>query len=161
MNLRIGNGWDIHRLIEGRRLIIGGVIIPHEKGEDAHSDGDVLLHALIDALLGSIASGDIGSHFPPSDDRWKDADSAYLLTLVMEELHQKGARPINIDCTVILQEPKLRPYVSSIRAHIARLVDLPFEAVSVKAKTAEHILGELGRGEAIEAHATVLVSLDS
>ncbi|AEC02802.1 2-C-methyl-D-erythritol 2,4-cyclodiphosphate synthase [Parasphaerochaeta coccoides] len=157
MSFRIGNGWDLHRLTTGRNLMLGGVLIPHDKGEDAHSDGDVLIHAIIDALLGSMAKGDIGNHFPPHDDRWKDADSSYLLTLVMETLKEEGLSVVNIDTTVILQEPHLQPYILDIRKTLARLMGLSVSVISVKAKTAEHILGELGSGDAIEAQATVLV----
>lgn len=157
MGFRIGNGWDLHRLTTGRKLLIGGITIAHDKGEDAHSDGDVLIHAIIDALLGSVAKGDIGTHFPPSDERWKNADSGYLLTLVIEMLKEDGLSVVNLDSTVILQTPYLQPHIPAIRENLARLIGLPVSSVSVKAKTAEHILGELGSGDAIEAQATVLV----
>lgn len=151
--MRIGQGFDLHRLKEGRRLLLGGVEIPSDMGEDAHSDGDVLLHALIDALLGSKALGDIGQHFPPSDMRYKDMDSRELLkrTLALAPFHI-----INIDCNIILQMPKLSPHIMDIRKSLAALLDMDVSDISVKAKTAEHILGELGRGEAIAAEVTLL-----
>lgn len=152
--MRIGSGWDLHRLVEGRKLMIGGLEIPSPVGEEAHSDGDVLVHALIDAILGAYAKGDIGSHFPPSDDRWKDADSKALLESVLEECTPSF---INIDCTVILQKPRLREHVDAIRASLAKLLSIDIQQVSVKAKTAEHCLAELGEGRAIEASVTLLV----
>lgn len=157
MNLRIGQGYDIHRLVEGRPLILGGVTVPHSKGCDAHSDGDVLIHCLIDALLGAAALGDIGSHFPPSDERWKDADSRDLLAAVMEELHREGWRPVNIDTTVILERPRLRGYIDEMRRELARLTSLELGAVSVKAKTKER-QDAAGRGEAVEAQGAVLLA---
>ena len=153
--MRIGSGWDLHRLAPGRKLILGGVVIPSEKGEVAHSDGDVLIHALIDAILGSCARGDIGSHFPPSDKKWKDADSRLLLKSVLEETAPSFC---NIDCTIVLQEPKLRGHIDSIRASLAQLLGTDISLVSVKAKTAEGILGELGSGDAVEAFVTILVN---
>ena len=153
--MRVGTGYDLHRMVEGRPFYLGGVIIPSEKGEEAHSDGDVLLHALIDAILGSCADGDIGSHFPPGDMKWKDADSKALLKAVLEDCPTGF---INIDCTIVLQRPKLREHVDSIRASLAQLLDIDVQLVSVKAKTAEHCLAELGSGEAISASVTILTS---
>lgn len=152
--MRIGQGFDLHRLVAGRRLLLGGVEIPSEKGEDGHSDGDVLLHAVIDALLGAEALGDIGQHFPPSDMAYKDADSKKLLK---ETLKLTKCSLVNLDATVILQSPKLAPHILSIRESLATLLDVDISAVSVKAKTAEHILGELGRGDAVIAEVAVLV----
>lgn len=153
--MRIGTGWDIHRLVEKRPLMIGGVQVPHTLGESGHSDGDVLIHAIIDALLGAAALGDIGSHFPPTDPRWKDVSSLELLSITLDRL--SGWEIVNLDTTVILERPKLRPHIETIRASIARACDIPLENVSVKAKTAEGILGELGTGDAIIAQASVLL----
>ena len=156
MTIRIGQGYDIHRLTEGRPLILGGVEIPSPKGCEAHSDGDVLIHALIDAFLGAAALGDIGAHFPPSDDRWKDADSKMLLSSIMELLRVKGWKPVNIDSSVILETPRLRPHIDEIRSSLARLTGLSLSEVSVKAKTKEK-QDSTGRGEAIEAQGIVLI----
>lgn len=152
--MRIGSGYDIHVLAPGRPLMLGGVEIPSPKGEVAHSDGDVLIHALIDAILGAYARGDIGSHFPPSDERWKDADSGRLLSIVLDE-----CRPtiVNIDCTVFLEKPRLREYVDMIRESLSHLLSLEAGRISVKAKTAEKCFGELGRGDAVVAAVTILV----
>ncbi|WP_332447055.1 2-C-methyl-D-erythritol 2,4-cyclodiphosphate synthase [Sphaerochaeta sp.] len=155
--MRIGNGWDVHRLVAGRTLIVGGVTIPSEKGETGHSDGDVLTHAIIDALLGAVAQGDIGSHFPDTDPEFKDADSLTLLARVMQE-DLRTYQIINIDTTVILQRPKLREYVAAIRESLSHVLHVEVSCISVKAKTAEGILGELGSGDAIVAQATVLIS---
>ena len=153
--MRVGTGYDLHRMVEGRPFYLGGVIIPSEKGEEAHSDGDVLLHALIDAVLGSCADGDIGSHFPPEDDKWKDADSRMLLKAVLDDTK---AEIINIDATVFLERPKLRPHVDEVRASLAALLGLDIKAVSLKAKTVEGCLGELGTGDAVAAAVTILVN---
>ncbi|MPM26474.1 2-C-methyl-D-erythritol 2,4-cyclodiphosphate synthase [bioreactor metagenome] len=155
--MRVGTGWDLHRLVSKRALVLGGVVIPSDKGEAAHSDGDVLVHAIIDALLGSLAKGDIGSHFPDTDPAYKDADSMQLLKKVLaEDLPPYHIE--NIDTTLILQTPKLRPHIEAIRENLAKAMGLKFEQVSVKAKTAEGILGELGSGDAVIAQATVLIS---
>ncbi|MBO8469905.1 MAG: 2-C-methyl-D-erythritol 2,4-cyclodiphosphate synthase [Spirochaetes bacterium] len=151
--MRIGIGNDIHRLIEGRPLILGGVEIPYSKGEDAHSDGDVLVHAIIDAILGACAKGDIGTLFPPSDERYKDADSLQLLKQAVE---YTGARIINIDSSITLEEPKLRPYITAMRERIAEVLSIDIDRVSIKAKTNEG-LDETGKGNAISAIAVVLV----
>ena len=153
---RVGEGWDVHRLVEGRRLLLGGLEIPFERGELGHSDGDVLLHALIDALLGAAALGDIGAHFPPSDARWKDADSLLLLARTVALVDAEGWRIVNADCTVVLERPRLRPHVEAIRARVAAALGLEVGRVSVKAKTAEG-LGPIGSGEAVEARALVLI----
>lgn len=152
--MRIGQGFDLHRLIPGRPLIVGGVTIPAEKGEDGHSDGDVLLHAIIDAILGAKALGDIGTYFPPSDEKWKGADSAILLQKTLEIAQ---VEIMNLDSTIILQHPKLGPYISDIRNNLALLLSVEVSAISVKAKTAEHILGELGAGDAIIAEVSLLL----
>ena len=154
--MRIGTGWDIHRLEKNRKLFIGGVEIPSELGCIAHSDGDVLTHALIDALLGAAALGDIGMLFPDSDVNYKDAFSMDLLLRVITLIRKSGYRIINIDATVILEKPKLRPYIDEIRESIAVCIGIDVSAVSVKAKTAEG-LGAVGEGEAIEARAVVLI----
>ncbi len=155
--MRIGSGWDIHRLQEGATLILGGVVIPSSKGLVAHSDGDVLIHAIIDAILGAVAQGDIGTHFPDTDPRYKRVSSVELLNHVVKKLLPPFVIN-NIDTTIILQEPKLRPHIDSIRYSLADLLEIPIDCVSVKAKTAEGVLGELGNGDAIEAHATVLLT---
>ena len=152
--MRIGQGWDVHRMVPGRALMLGGIQIPSEKGEDGHSDGDVLLHALIDALLGVDAKGDIGSHFPPSDMRWKDADSKRLLGIVLEDFNH---RIVNVDSTIVLERPHLRKHIDSIRASLASLLGIDIKDVSVKAKTAEHLFSELGDGDAITATVVILV----
>ncbi len=157
MNLRIGQGYDIHRLVRDRKFILGGVEIPSALGCDAHSDGDVLIHAIIDALLGAVSLGDIGSHFPPSDSRWKDADSSGLLRHVMGLLRDRGWEPVNLDTTVILETPRLRPHIDDIRLSLSRMTGIPFDAVSVKAKTKEK-QDAVGEGRAVEALAAVLVT---
>lgn len=153
---RIGEGWDIHPLVPSRKLLIGGIHIAHDKGEAGHSDGDVLWHAITDALLGAASLGDIGSHFPPSDARWKDADSGHLAKLAADLVAANGWTVGNIDCTVILESPRLGPYRDAIRANIARVLDVPDASVSMKAKTNEGF-GEIGAGNAIEARAVVLL----
>lgn len=154
--MRVGSGWDLHLLVEGRPLMIGGVRIPSPKGEKAHSDGDVLLHAVIDALLGACALGDIGTHFPPSEPQWKDADSRDLLRRSLVLVEEAGYRVGNLDCTVVLQIPKLGPHKETIRKRMAEDLGIPASAVSVKAKTKEGV-DAAGRGEAVEAFASVLV----
>jgi 2-C-methyl-D-erythritol 2,4-cyclodiphosphate synthase len=143
-------------MAEGRRMVLGGVEIPHGKGPVGHSDGDVLLHALADALLGAAALGDIGSHFPDTDARWKGADSASLLAHVIELVRERGFSLTNIDATVVAEEPKIGPHREAIRARLAEILSLPLDAVSVKAKTNEG-LGDIGRGEAMACHAVVLL----
>ena len=155
--MRIGTGGAVHRLTPGRKLILGGVIIPSEKGEIAHSDGDVLIHAIIDALLGALAKGDIGSHFPDSDPKYKDSNSIDLLKEVLEQ-DLPPYHIVNLDTTIILQKPKLREHIDAIRTNLAKALQLELNKVSVKAKTAETILGELGSGDAIIAQASVLIS---
>ncbi len=156
MNLRIGEGWDVHALVEGRKLIIGGVDIPFVMGLLGHSDADVLLHAIADALLGAAALGDIGMHFPDTDDSFKAADSVSLLIEVAGRVRASGFEIGNLDSTVIAQAPRLMPYISAMRAKIAQALTLRLEQVNVKAKTAER-MGPVGLGQAIEARAVVLL----
>ncbi len=153
---RIGNGFDVHRLTEGRKCIICGVEIPYERGLLGHSDADVALHAFSDALLGAAAMGDIGQHFPDTDERWRGADSRMLLRRVAEIIGEKGYRPVNVDVTIIAQAPKMRPYIDAMRANIAADLGLDIDAVGVKATTTER-LGFTGRGEGIAAQATALI----
>jgi len=153
---RIGEGWDIHPLVEGRKLLIGGVHVPHDRGEAGHSDGDVLWHAITDALLGAAGLGDIGNHFPSSDKAWKDADSGKLAGAAAGKVAAEGWSVGNIDCTVILERPRLGPYRDDIRDSIAAVLGLPRDVISVKAKTNEGF-GEIGSGDAVEARAVVLL----
>lgn len=154
--MRIGHGYDVHRLVKGRRLILGGVDIPYEKGLDGHSDADVLAHAVMDALLGAAALGDIGKLFPDNDDRYLGADSIGLLKTVAAVLAGHGWRLGNLDATVIAQRPKLAPYIDAMRACIAAALGADISAVSVKATTEEH-LGFTGDGSGIAAHAVCLL----
>lgn len=155
-NLRIGHGYDVHRLTAGRRLVLGGVDIPYEKGLLGHSDADVLLHAISDALLGAAALGDIGKHFPDNDQSYKDADSLVLLSEVGRILFDAGYKPSNIDATVIAQAPKLAPHIQTMRKNIANALNIEPDAVSVKATTEER-LGFTGSGEGISAHAVCII----
>jgi len=155
-DVRVGNGFDVHALVEGRPLVLGGVVVPYERGLDGHSDADVLLHAVCDAILGALALGDIGMHFPDSDARWKDADSRVLLRHVVSLATARGYRVGNLDVTVIAQAPKVAPYVPAMRANLAADLDCDEGDVSVKATTTER-LGFAGRGEGIAAMATVLL----
>lgn len=154
--IRIGQGFDVHQLVEGRRCIIGGVDIPHDKGLLGHSDADVLLHAICDALIGAAALGDIGKHFPDSDERYKGIDSRELLRHVARLLKAKHFSIVNIDATVIAQAPKLAPYIEQMRAHIAEDCQILLDTVNVKATTTEK-LGFTGRGEGIAAEAVCLI----
>lgn len=154
--MRIGTGYDVHRLTENRRLIIGGVDIPYEKGLLGHSDADVLLHAIMDALLGAAALGDIGQHFPDSDDRYKGADSRGLLKACGELLKAEGYTVGNIDATIIAQRPKMRPHIEAMRRNIAETLAIPFEDCHVKATTEEG-LGFTGNGDGIAAQAVCLL----
>lgn len=155
--MRIGQGFDIHALAAGRKLVIGGVTIPFERGLVGHSDADVLLHAICDALIGAAALGDIGKHFPDTDARYAGIDSRKLLREVAQLLRARGFLVTNIDSTVIAQAPKLAPFIDAMRDNIAADVGIPVNDVSVKAKTAER-LGAIGRGEGIAAEAVVLIS---
>ena len=155
--MRIGHGYDVHRLVEGRSLVLGGVRIPFEKGLDGHSDADVLTHAVMDALLGAAAMGDIGKLFPDTDDRYLGADSIALLREVDRRLTEAGYRLGNLDVTVIAQRPKLAPYINQMRQNLAAALHTELQNVSVKATTEEH-LGFTGSGEGIAAHAVCLLT---
>ena len=155
--IRVGLGYDIHRLIEGRRLLLGGVELPFEKGEDGHSDGDVLYHAITDAILGASGLGDIGSFFPPEDMKWKDADSAELLKTVMQKVRDAGWHIENLDCVVKLEKPKFIPYRQQVIESIARTLDVAPDQVFVKAKTGEK-LPPVGTRDAVEATVVCLLS---
>lgn len=154
--IRIGHGYDVHRLTEGRRLILGGVDIPYEKGLLGHSDADVLVHAVMDSMLGALALGDIGKLFPDSDSRYKGADSLELLKRVTEIIAENGFGVGNIDCTVICQSPKLAPHIEKMRENIAAAADCDISQISVKATTEEG-LGFTGTGEGIAAHAVCIL----
>ena len=154
--MRIGHGVDVHRLVAGRPLILCGVIIPYEKGLLGHSDADVATHALMDALLGAAAMGDIGKLFPDTEEQYRGADSMLLLDEVIARLHAQGLRPSNVDVTIMMQRPKLRPYIELMRANIARHLALPQDQVSVKATTTEQ-LGYEGEGLGVTAHAVCLL----
>lgn len=156
MKFRIGHGYDVHRLTEGRALILGGVNIPYEKGLSGHSDADVLVHALMDAMLGAAALGDIGKLFPDNDDRFLGADSIELLKKVTQKLFENGYVLSNADCTVIAQRPKLAPYIDEMRDRIAKAIKTESKNISVKATTEEK-LGFTGEGLGIAAHAVVLI----
>lgn len=157
MKLRIGQGYDVHRLVAGRRLVLGGVEVPSPLGLDGHSDADVLLHALGDALLGAAGLGDLGELFPPCEARWKDADSADLLRRILERVTSRGWRVINCDLTLIAEAPKLSPHRLAIRSRIAELLGVTADEVGLKATTHER-LGALGRGEGMAALAVVLLA---
>lgn len=150
MSTLVGIGYDSHRLAAGRRLVIGGVEIPGELGLEGHSDADVLAHAVTDALLGAAGLGDIGEHFPDSDERWRDADSIELLAQVVHRLREAGLEPVNVDCTVVMERPKLAPHRGAIRERLAGTLGLAVQRVSVKASTGEGI-GFVGRGEGVAA----------
>ena len=154
--MRIGHGYDVHRLTDGRALIIGGVNIPHTKGLLGHSDADVLVHAVMDALIGAMAMGDIGKLFPDSDPQYKGADSLVLLARVSELVKSRGMKISNIDSTVLAQAPKLAPHIPAMRENIARVLSIPVDSVSVKATTEEG-LGFTGDGSGIAAHAVCLL----
>lgn len=154
--MRIGHGYDVHRLVGGRPLILGGVEVPSEVGLDGHSDADVLAHAIADALLGAAALGDIGAHFPDTDERWRGADSIELLRVVVGRVAEAGWAVGNVDATVVLQRPKLRPHVDAMRARLAEALGVTPGAVSVKATTGEG-MGFVGTGEGAAAHAVCLL----
>ena len=156
--IRIGHGYDVHKLVEGRRLIIGGVDIPHDKGLLGHSDADVLIHAVMDALLGAVGKGDIGKHFPDSDEQFKGISSMNLLVRVKKILDEAGASVVNLDSTVILQKPKVAGFIDKMRDNIAFALGVNVTRVNVKATTEEY-LGFTGREEGVAAHAVVLVEL--
>lgn len=154
---RTGIGYDVHRFAEGRRLVLGGVEIPHDRGLDGHSDADVVLHAVADAILGAAALGDIGTHFPPSDKRWRGADSRMLLRTVAGRVRDAGWMVVNIDITVIAEAPKINPHVALMRTELGRCLDLDGRAISLKATTNEG-MGFIGRGEGIGAIATAMIA---
>lgn len=154
--MRIGHGYDVHRLVENRKLILGGAQIPYEKGLLGHSDADVLLHAVSDALLGAAALGDIGKHFPDTDPAYKDADSRKLLRHVIALIKGKGYKVVNIDCTVIAQRPKLKEYIETMRDNIAKDCNVDISCINVKATTEEG-LGFTGDGSGIAAHAVCII----
>lgn len=156
--IRIGQGFDAHRFAPGRRLVLGGVHVPHEQGLLGHSDADVLAHAITDAVLGAMALGDLGTHFPPSDERWRDADSLGLLREACRLAAERGGRPVQVDAILFLEAPKIAPYVAVMRAQIAESMGLSVDAVSVKATTTEG-MGFVGRGEGAAASAVVLMSV--
>ena len=156
MNIRIGNGYDIHKLVAGRPLILGGVDIPHVRGLLGHSDADVLTHAIMDALLGALSLGDIGHYFPPNDPKWKGADSIILLEQVLTIIHSKGWKIGNIDSTIVAEQPKLKPYLDSMRSSLATAMAIENDRISIKATTNEK-LGPAGREEGICAYAVALL----
>lgn len=159
MSFRIGHGYDVHALAEGRRLVLGGVEIAHTKGCIAHSDGDVVIHALCDALLGAAALGDIGLHFPDTSGEFAGIDSKILLRRVVGMLRAEGYRIVNVDCTIAMQRPKLRPHIDAMRAALATAMEIGVDCVSVKATTTEH-LGFEGREEGVSTTAVALISRD-
>jgi 2-C-methyl-D-erythritol 2,4-cyclodiphosphate synthase len=154
--VRTGHGFDAHRLVEGRKLILGGVDVPYEKGALGHSDADVLAHAISDALLGAAALGDLGGHFPDTDERWKNADSMELLGHCRAEVHRAGYRVENVDATIVVQQPKLAPFITRMRENVAMRLGISLNQVSVKAKTSEG-MGYTGDGSGIAAFAVALV----
>lgn len=156
MNFRIGTGYDLHVLTPGKNLILGGISIDSDKGAKGHSDADVLIHAITDALLGSVAAGDLGAYFPDSDNTWKGVSSKVFLLKALELVNQYGYAVSNIDTTVLLEQPKIRPYIRRIRENLSRISGIPAERISVKATTHEKT-GAVGRGEAIACHAAVLI----
>ncbi len=159
MNIRIGNGYDIHQLVTGRPLILGGIEVPHSSGLLGHSDADVLIHAIMDALLGALGMGDIGHYFPPSDPKWKGADSKILMEQVAAIIQSAGWKIGNIDSTVVAEQPKLKPHLKPMRNAIAKILQIEIEQISIKATTNEK-LGPVGREEGICAYAVVLLIKD-
>jgi 2-C-methyl-D-erythritol 2,4-cyclodiphosphate synthase len=157
LNFRTGFGFDVHAFVEGRKLIIGGIEIQFDKGLEGHSDADVLLHAICDAMLGALALGDIGIHFPNTDERWKDADSKLLLKHVNELINSKGYELGNLDCVLAMEKPKISPYVEQIRDQISELLHADADQISIKATTTEK-LGFVGRTEGVVSFATVLLT---
>jgi 2-C-methyl-D-erythritol 2,4-cyclodiphosphate synthase len=157
MAFRIGQGWDSHRMAAGRPLILGGVTVPSERGLDGHSDADILLHAITDALLGAIAMGDIGMHFPDTDPRWKGEASDQFLQHAHNLVREAGFAIVNVDSTIVLQTPKLKDFRALIRQNVAKILQLPIDKVNVKFKTAEKV-GPVGEGLSAEAQAVVLLA---
>lgn len=156
MTIRIGTGFDVHALVPGRALILGGVHVPHDRGLDGHSDADVLIHAIGDAILGALALGDLGRHFPDTDPKWKGADSRKLLRRIVALMTERGYAIGNVDATIIAQAPKLAPHIGAMRQHLAADLECTLDDVSVKSTTTEK-LGYTGRGEGIAAQAVVLL----
>lgn len=154
--LRIGNGYDVHKLVEGRKLILGGVEIPHTKGVLGHSDGDVLIHAIMDAMLGALALGDIGQYFPDTDMKYENIDSTILLTRVKELIAERGYRVINLDSIIVLQKPKVKPYIEAMRKRVAEVLEIDIDQVSVKATTEEK-LGFTGDESGVKSYCVVLL----
>lgn len=159
MDIRIGCGYDVHALADGLRLVLCGVEVPHSKGCVAHSDGDVAIHAICDAILGALALGDIGKLFPDSDAKYKGIDSTLLLKEVINIAHSKGFKISNLDCTIAMQRPKLRPYIDTMRERLAEVIEISVDRVSVKATTTEH-LGFEGREEGVSTNAVVLLTAE-
>ena len=155
-DFRIGQGFDIHKLVENRKLILGGIEIPYEKGLLGHSDADCLIHAIIDSIFGALALGDIGSHYPDTDMKYKDADSSVLLKDAVSIMKNKGYEIVNLDTTIKIQQPKMRPYIDEIRKNLAKIIDIPLDKISVKAKTMEK-MGIVGDGDAVICDAVVLL----
>lgn len=154
--LRIGNGYDVHKLVEGRKLILGGIEIPHTKGVLGHSDGDVLIHAIMDAMLGALALGDIGQHFPDTDMKYENIDSTILLTRVKELIAERGYKIINLDSIIVLQKPKVKPYIEAMRKRVAEVLEIDMEQVSIKATTEEK-LGFTGDESGVKSYCVVLL----
>lgn len=154
--IRIGNGYDVHKLVEGRKLVLGGIEIPHTKGVLGHSDGDVLIHAIMDAILGALALGDIGQHFPDNDMQYKNIDSTILLTRVKELIDEKGYQIVNLDSIIVLQKPKVKPYIQSMRERISNILKIDIDQVSVKATTEEE-LGFTGDESGVKSYCVVLL----
>lgn len=153
---RIGNGYDVHRMVEGRKLILGGVDIPYEKGLLGHSDADVLVHAIMDAMLGALALGDIGKHFPDTDEKYKGIDSMLLLSHVWELIKSKGYEIVNLDSVVVMERPKIKSFIPEMAANIAKILESSTENISVKATTEEK-LGFTGTGEGVKSYAVVML----
>jgi 2-C-methyl-D-erythritol 2,4-cyclodiphosphate synthase len=158
--MRVGHGFDAHRLVEERELILGGVHVPFQRGALGHSDGDVLAHALADALLGAAALGDLGARFPDTDSRWKDADSMALLARCAEAVREAGFDIVNVDATIVIERPKLAPFIDWMRANVASRLGLSLDGVSIKAKTTEG-LGYTGDGTGLTVHAVALIEMTS
>lgn len=154
--IRIGNGYDVHKLVEGRKLVLGGIEVPHTKGVLGHSDGDVLIHAIMDAMLGALALGDIGQHFPDTDMKYENIDSTILLKKVKELIAERGYKVVNLDSIIVLQKPKVKPYIEAMRKRIAEVLELDTEQVSVKATTEEK-LGFTGDESGVKSYCVVLL----
>lgn len=155
--MRVGLGYDLHKLVPNRKLIIGGVTLPYHLGEEAHSDGDVLIHAIIDSLFGALSLGDIGTHYPPSDNKWKDISSIILLKDCCKKITKEGYSIGNIDCTVILERPKIKPHVDSIRKTLSETMNIDIKNISIKGKTKEGV-DATGENRAIESHVISLLN---